>query len=179
MLILLNAVAEVNKLTESPSGFRPRYKEGLITAISAGGFLLLVGVIFIVTPNLVDKIVTFVNDFKLISIPHMENVLVPVPETPGAHAVVYKALWEFSLAWGIFQIFILAFRFVAGSPFGRKVETTANMVFWLGAYYLITTFLSETTTVEKWFIFWAAIIMLIGVSLIVRAIILAARLAIA
>jgi hypothetical protein len=31
---------------------------------------------------------------------------------------------------------------------------------------------------EKWFAFWAAIVMLIGVSLIVRAVILAARLAV-
>lgn len=49
------------------------------------------------------------------------------------------------------------------------------MVFWLGASYLVGTLLNETTMMEDWFVFWAAIIMLIGVSLIVRAIILAAR----
>lgn len=53
------------------------------------------------------------------------------------------------------------------------------MVFWLGASYVVGTFLNETTTLEGWFAFWAAIIMLIGVTLIVRAIILATHFAIA
>jgi len=178
MLMLLNAVFEGNKLTESPKVFRLRYREGLFSAISAGCFLLLIGVIFIITPDLFSKIEAFVRNFEMMSIPHVENVFLPAPATPAVHSVVYKALWEFSLVWGFFEIFILAFRFVAGSPFGKKAETAANMVFWFGTAYLISTFLNETTTIEKWFAFWAAIIMLIGVSLIVRAIILAARVAI-
>jgi membrane protein YdbS with pleckstrin-like domain len=63
-------------------------------------------------------------------------------------------------------------RFVVDSPFSKKAETVSNLVFWLGASYLISTFLIETTT---WFVFWAAIIMLSGVSLIVRAVVLEVR----
>jgi hypothetical protein len=48
------------------------------------------------------------------------------------------------------------------------------MVWWFGAWLLISTFLTASATLTAWFLFWAAIIMLMGGSLIIRAIILAA-----
>ena len=56
----------------------------------------------------------------------------------------------------------------------KKAETVSNVIFWLGAGFLIRNFLSEMTTTTTWFAFLAATIMLIGVSVIARAIILAA-----
>lgn len=95
--------------------------------------------------------------------------------------MVYTAAWQFSLVWGVFQIIILGLRFAEGSPLSKKAETAGNMVFWLGTAYLIdvsltSALLTGPTALENWFVFWAAIIVLIGVSLIVRAVILAARL---
>jgi len=83
---------------------------------------------------------------------------------------------KFSFAMGLFQIVILLLRFIVRSQVGKKAETVSNLVFWLGASYLIRTLLIETTrftATTGWFVFWAGIIMLIGASLIVRAIILA------
>lgn len=99
---------------------------------------------------------------------------------PLAHSVVYLAVEQFSYVWGLFQLVILALRFVARSPLGKKAETVSDIVFWLGAGFLTRTFLLETTRMSfisemtRWFVFWSGIIMLIGVSLIIRAIILAA-----
>ena len=123
------------------------------------------------TPNLFDNIIAFFRDLDIMSVPHTENLLLPAPVSPSAHSDVYSALTKFSLIWGLYQIAILALRFTAHSPSSKKAETASNLVFWFGASYLISTFLIETT---KWFAFWAAIIMLIGVSLIVRATILVA-----
>jgi hypothetical protein len=53
-----------------------------------------------------------------------------------------------------------------------------NLVFWFGASYLTETYLNSSTTQEMWFLFWAAVIVLFGVSLIARAIVLFARKAI-
>lgn len=134
------------------------------------------------TPNLFDKIQAFLNDFTLKeAVPHLSNVFAPVPENPGEHMVVYTAAWQFSLVWGVFQIIILALRFVAVSPVRKKAETAGNVVFWLGTAYLIdvlltSALLSGSEAFENWFVFWAAIIMLIGVSLVVRAVILAVHL---
>jgi len=156
-------------LNES-SKYSLKYREGLFSAISAGFFFVLVGAIFVTTPNLFDKILKFF-DFDITSVPNTENLLLPAPKSPSAHLDVYSAVTKFSLVWGFYQIVILALRFVARSPLSKKAETASNLVFWFGASYLISTFLIETT---KWFAFWAAIIMLIGVSLIVRATILVA-----
>ena len=186
MLILPNSVVEGNKLTESPRVFRPRFREGLISAISVGFFFLLIGAIFVVTPNLFDKIMDFLRDFEFRLLPHTDNIYLPAPLNPYLHVGVYTAVWQFSIVWGIFQIVILAFRYVVGSPFRKKAETAGNLVFWLGTSYLIGTFrnatsrapfLNTTTPLEGWFAFWAMIIILIGISLIARAIILAARFA--
>jgi len=158
-------------LSESSEFSSFKYREGLFSAISAGFFLILVGAIFVTAPNLLDNIIAFFRDFDTVSVPHTENLLLPAPVSPSVHSDVYSAVTKFSLIWGLYQIAILALRFIAHSPLSKKAEPASNLVFWLGASYLINTFLIETTT---WFVFWATIIMLVGVSLIGRAVILAA-----
>jgi hypothetical protein len=151
----------------------------MLSAISAGFFLILIGVLFITTPSLFDKIVTFVSHFQAAQVGNT-NMYIPAPENLGAHLDLYLTARQFSLVWGVFLIAMLGARFTFGSPLRRKAENVGNIVFWLGAMYLIQTFLVQTAQafpqtidITKWFEFWAAIIMLIGVSLIARAIFLA------
>ena len=148
----------------------PRYNEGLFSAISAGFFFILVGAIFVITPDLFGEILDFFRDFDLVRVPNQPGWLLPAPAFPVGHSVVYSAVEKFSFAIGVFQIVVLALRFVARSPWGKKAETIANFLFWLGTGFLIRILLVEST---MWFVFWAGIVMLIGVSLVVRAIILA------
>lgn len=150
----------------------------MLSAISAGFFLILIGALFITIPNLFDKIVTFLSHFKMAQV-GSTNMYIPVPENLGAHIDIYLAARQFSLVWGVFLIAMVGARFIFGSPLRRKAENMGDIVFWLGATYLIQTFLVETTQtslidITKWFEFWAMIITLIGVSLIARAIFLAA-----
>jgi hypothetical protein len=42
-----------------------RGKEHLLGWLSFGAFLVIVGAIFLITPNLIDKIAVFFRDFKL------------------------------------------------------------------------------------------------------------------
>ena len=167
-------------MNESFEGFSRRHREGLISAISAGVFFILVGAIFLTTPNLFNKIIDFFNDFHLESVPNLTNVFLPAPVHPRTHSVVYLAVEQFCYAWGLFQLVILALRFLVRSPVSKDAETVSNIVFWVGTGFLTRTFLIETvrlpllTEMTRWFVFWSGIIMLIGVSLIIRAIVLAA-----
>jgi len=174
-------------LNESFEGFSHKHREGLISAISAGLFFVLVGAIFLTTPNLFNSIVKFFSHFELVPVPNLGELRLPAPVPPltdlaaylAARKQVYVAVEQFSYIWGLFQIVILALRIVARSPLRKDAETVSNIVFWWGTGFLIRTFLIETirllfiTGVTRWFVFWAGIIMLIGASLIVRAIILA------
>lgn len=149
------------------------YKEGFFSAVSTGFFFILLGTIFALTPNLFDKVLAFFRDFEIVNVPNFGDIIFPAPASPAAHTTVYLAARRFSFIWGLFQIGMLLLRVFAGSPLSKKAETTSNIVFWLGASFLINRFLTKTATLTLWFAFWAAIIILLGVSLIVRAFILA------
>jgi hypothetical protein len=151
-----------------------RSRDGFISAISAGFFFVLVGILFIVTPDLFDSIVRFFQNFDIVQVPHFTaGFVLPAPKNPWMHVTVYSAAAQFSLAWGLFLIGLLAVRIFANSPLRKKAENVSDIVYWLVASYLISIFLNDATTTVLWFAFWAAIIMLAGTTLIIRAAILA------
>ncbi len=161
-------------MSRIPNERPTRYSEAVFSALSAGFFFVLVGAIFVITPNLFGKIVDFFQSFTIVRVPNTP-IHLPAPTLPRAHTIVYSAVAQFSLVWGLFQIVLLVIRFMARSPLSKKAETAGNLVYWLGTNILVTTFLTELTTRTTWFAFWTTILMLVGVSLIVRAIVLALR----
>lgn len=150
-----------------------QYNESFVSAFSFGVFLILLGAIFIATPNFFDKLSAFFMDFDIVQVSNT-GIYFPAPKNPANHTTVYSAASQFCLAWGIFLIALLCFRIFAHSPLHKKAENFSDIVVWLGGAVLITSFLNEGTTASVWFAFWASVITLIGVSLIVRALILAA-----
>jgi hypothetical protein len=145
-----------------------KYQEGLFTAISAGFFLLLVGTLFVITPDLFESILDFFKDFKLVDVTNT-NIIFPGPEFPRSHLTVYQAAGQASIALCIFQIIILMLRFVIPSAWGKRAETLGNFVYWAGAAFLIQYFLINST---QWFVFWSTIIIIAGVSMIIRAVVM-------
>ena len=145
--------------------------EGIFTAISVGFFFVLVGFLLVTTPNLFGNIMDFLKSFELADVPN-SGIVFPAPASPSSHTVLYQALEQFSFALVAFQIVMLLLRFFAQSPWGKRAETVGNLVFWLGAGILIENFLLQTT---QWFVFWSLLIIIIGVSMIARAIVLAAK----
>ena len=155
----------MSKRKETPR----QHHEELFTAISIGFFLLLVGTLFVINPDLFGSIIDFFKDFELVDVPHT-SIMLPAPESPQLYLTVYQAARQFSIALGVFQVVILALRFVIPSSWGKRSETVGNLVFWVGAGFLIQLFLIETT---QWFVFWSTIIILAGVSIIARAVVMA------
>lgn len=147
------------------------HRRDFVGLLSAGVFFILVGAVFVLTPGLFDKIVAFFKDFTIVSVPN-SNIQLPAPEFPGRHSTVYTAVWQFSVAWGLFQVVALGLRVINPSPLAKKAEAVSDLVFWLGASFLVQRFLLART---MWFVFWTTILILIGVSLVIRGIILAAR----
>lgn len=151
-----------------------RHHDGMLSAVSIGFFLIVIGVLFVTTPNLSDSVVKFLSNFTTEQV-GSTGIYIPVPQNLVNNGDVYMAVRQFSIIWGVFLIAMLGARFVFGSTVRRLSENVGDIVFWLGAAYLVQTFLvASTVDTTKWFEFWAAIIMLIGVSLIARGIFLAA-----
>jgi hypothetical protein len=160
--------------------FSRKHREGLIKGISAGFFFIVVGALFVIMPTLFDRIVAFLNNFDYVAVPHLGGIYWPAPVSPFTHSVVYLAAERFCFIWGVFQIVILVLRLVLRSNVDKVSETVSNMVYWFGSGVLVRMFLLEfvrfptVTGLTRWFVFWAAIIMLFGVTLIIRGIIRAA-----
>jgi hypothetical protein len=151
--------------------FQEYKHEGLITAVAVGGFLIIVGTIFALTPTLWQNITTFFDHITTRTI-HFSNtasnIVLPSPSDPAAHNILYNALLQFDVAFGILEVIILAIRIRVGSRIRRIAETLGNAVFWLGAAFLVNSFLIPGT-LTGWFDYWAALIVLVGISLVARA----------
>ncbi|MCW3995327.1 MAG: hypothetical protein NWE98_04150 [Candidatus Bathyarchaeota archaeon] len=146
--------------------------EGLITAVSIGGFLIILGAVFGLTPGIPQKTSSFFSDLKLVSFPlDSGTISLFAPANPQQHLDFFTAVFNFLLGIGILQIVILAIRFWAHSPVGKTSETVGSAVFWLGGAAAASVYLLAGTQ-NGWFQFWSMLLVLIGVSLIVRFIIL-------
>lgn len=149
--------------------------ERLLAAISWGFFFILVGVIFFSRPNLYGSLQTFFSSDSWTNTQiRNTNVYVPVPVNPGLHFEVYDAFWGFCVIWGLFQVFMLAFKLIVHSSPRRTARTFSNVFFWLATAYFTNIYLNGATTRETWLTYWATIVVLIGVTFVIRAIILAA-----
>lgn len=152
-----------------------RDREKIISAVSIGFFFILAGTIFLLTPNFIDKVTAFFNDFILVRAPNTEQVFLPAPSSPSKHLGVYMVVEEFTVIWGIFQLLILVLKVTFHFSSTSKAETISGIIFWLGISYLISLFLIVQATTIRWLVFWAMTITLIGVSQVIRAIVLAVK----
>lgn len=142
---------------------RRHRKQDALSLASFGFFLVLIGVIWIITPNLSQKIIHFFEDFKLKE-EVFPNVFLSAPA--HSHPEVFMAVTRFCFVFGIFQIFILILRLAFRESVDRIAGTISSMVFWFGAGF-VSNALSVGTI--KWFGFLGWLIVLIGLSLVVRS----------
>lgn len=137
-------------------------RTGWLGALSFGFFVLLLGVIWMVTPSFSDEVIDFVRHFHLE--PLTEHVVLPVPER--SHPVVYTAAMQFCLIFGIFQIVLLALRFIVHDSLDRKAGTVSNITFWLSTGFFLNKLAS---TAIEWFGFLAGLIISTGLAIIVSS----------
>ena len=165
-------------MSKNSSAHTRPYKagEGIFSAVSVGAVFILIGVIYVATlpASLWEEVVAFFGSFNSVQVPGT-GIYLPAPAVPAAHAVLYNAVFQFCLGLGILQVILLALRLAWHSPIGKTAETVGHLVFWFGTSYLVFTFLNSSTEIDTWFVFWAAILVVLGVSLIIRALVLFAR----
>jgi hypothetical protein len=145
----------------------------MLSAISVGFFIILVATIFVLNPDLPNKITDFARpeSFNLEKVVPSLNVSLPIPRSPRTHLLIYQTFEQFCLVWAVFLVAMLTVRFIFRSLARNKAENLGNITFWFCAAYFAQTLLVDTT---KWFEFWATILTLIGISLIVRGVFLIA-----
>jgi hypothetical protein len=160
----------------NPDALPEKKKENLITALYLGAVFILLAIIYFV--NLPNNIWTSIADFfstlTLATVPGTSFGL-PAPLVPSAHLLLYITGFQLALGLGVLEIAVLTIRILLHSSISRKAETIQNLVFWLGASYLVITYLVNMTIMTEWFVFWAGIVLIGGFALIARAIVLIAK----
>ena len=143
-----------------------RRSEGVdrFSLASFGFFLILIGAIILITPNYYDEFSAFFRDFHLVRV--ASNFFLPAPKS--SHPIVYTAFMDFCIAYGLFQIAVLVFRFVLRDSVDRKSGTASGIVFWLGAGYLLSMLITKSI---GWFNFLAGLVIFIGLSIVVRSLV--------
>jgi hypothetical protein len=125
--------------------------------------------VFVFTPGIADKTTAFFNDITTITRNFGSSTInLPAPAHPAQHLDFYRAFMNFMLGVGILQIAILALRLAVHSRVRRIAQSVGDLIFWFGAAVAVNVFLLAGT-LNGWFQFWSALIVLIGVSLIARA----------
>lgn len=133
-------------------------KADMLGLVSLGFFFILIGAIWMATPNLTDEMVDFFKDFKLVKL--TEHIVFPAPAQ--SHPVVYTAVMQFCLTFGALQIIILVLRFVFHDSLKRKAETFSGIVFWFIAGFFLQMLIDEALS---WFGFVAGLIIAGGAAI--------------
>jgi hypothetical protein len=133
----------------------------------------MLGLVYVINlPNsLWDAIFDFFSSFTSAQVPGT-GIYLPVPINPHIHTVLYGAIFLFCIGLGILQVIFLLLRLKMSSHISKTAETMGNLVYWFGSAYLVTTYLNSTTDTNLWFVFWAGILIILGVSFIARAFVL-------
>jgi len=146
--------------------------EGLIRAVGFGGFLIVLGIVLAITPDIFGKTSAFFNDVTTQHLPFagsLGNVILLAPLNPASHMDFYRAIMQFDIGIAALEAVILLLR-LSLQRIHRVPETVGNLVFWGGAAFLTNIYLLAGT-LKGWFEFWAALVVLVGISLIVRALV--------
>jgi len=153
-------------------------KENLVTGIYVGLIFVLIAVIYAINnvTTLGNTLISFFNSFFMAQVPGT-SISLPAPINPAAFSAIYNVAFEFCLGIGLLEVLVLSLRIMIHSPIPRKAETIENIVFWLGTSYLTLTYLGNMAANQPsdWFVFWAGIILIAGLSLVARAFVLIAR----
>jgi hypothetical protein len=128
--------------------------------VSFGFFLMLLGIITMITPNLSQEVIVFFKDFTLKKV--NGNIFFPVPES--SHPVLYIAAKQFSFIFGFFQIIILVFGLALRTPLTKIRDTIFNVIFWFGVGFFFNMLANKSVS---WFGFLAGIIISIGLAIVV------------
>jgi hypothetical protein len=152
-------------------------KESLFSALYIGALFIIIALIYYIhlSDNLWNELVDFFSSLTLATVP-TTGISLPAPSNPAAFTTsLYVVAFQFCIAIGILEIVILLLRITLHSPVSRKAETIENLVFWLGASYLIITYLVNMTITSEWFVFWAGIVLIFGLALVARSFVLLAK----
>ena len=135
--------------------------------VSFGFFLIIIGIVYLITPNIIEAFRIFFRDIELVNMPGTPNIFIPAPAS--SHPLLYAAVEKFCYAFGAAQVIILILRLIYRSNVSDRAKNIGDIVFWLGLGYVAGLLKAD---VISWFSFWSSFIILAGLSLTIKSLII-------
>jgi hypothetical protein len=137
-----------------------RFGASLVGLINFGSFLVVLGIICAITPNIIRLVSNFFGDLHFRQI--FPNVYFWVPSS--THPELYRAVFLFCVGWGIVQTVFLIARFAVRDWPEKITGSIASVFFFFGTAYLVnmlTLGLAVPVAISYF-------IMLVGFTILVR-----------
>ena len=139
-----------------------RERVDLVDLAGLGFFLVLVGSLIILRPDLPSLIKDFFSDFQTQQVYGM-SLLVP----RSNHPVLYGIVFDFCLYMLAFQVVGLLFRFVLNDPIRKKASSVSGIAFWGGFAWIINLLSAELIA---WPAFLGWFVIVAGISIVIRSV---------
>ncbi|MEM4720945.1 MAG: hypothetical protein QXT73_02620 [Candidatus Methanomethylicaceae archaeon] len=146
-------------------GKRQEEEMNKLGIISLGFFLVLLGLVWILTPDIGEHLRAFLSQENWRISKVGQRLFFPEPNTH--YPVLYNTASYFCFAFGAFQIVILLLRVVLHNPLNKIGETLSEAIFWMGMSFFFGMLASNAL---GWFGLFAGFLMLVGASIITKSI---------
>jgi len=134
--------------------------------VSLGLFFIVIGTVFVITPNLTGEIKKFFNKENFDWKEAYPNIKLPAPNTHSPE--IYEAIMNFCYIFGGSQIIMLILRFALKDSASRKAETSSGIIFWFGMGVFADFANSLLVEPTGWFSLLSGLITMIGLLIISR-----------
>ncbi|MCQ5374608.1 MAG: hypothetical protein NO515_06295 [Candidatus Methanomethylicia archaeon] len=144
---------------------RREHETDKLGILSLGFFLILLGLMWMITPDIANHIRAFFSPEGWHLAEVSQNVFFLEPNRN--HPVLYNAASFFCLAFGAFQIIILGIRVALRDALDKIGGTLSGMVFWVGMGYFFGMLANNAV---GWFGLLAGFVIFVGISIILQSI---------
>lgn len=130
--------------------------------VSIGVFLIILGAVFLTTPNLIQEIMDFFRDLEIVDFQYGIGLI--EPENP--HPNLYRAIAIFAAASGTWNVILGVLRLNAPESRRRVIGSLSGAIFNFGAALTFIGLMNQTILFRT---IIPILIILGGLSLIIRA----------
>ena len=146
---------------------KTREDPDILGAVTAGLIIILIAVFLVTIPNLIPSIINFFIDL-------VWTEVAPLfwwwtPGTPGAHVVVYNAIYLFFIGTLVINFIVLILRVIFRDSYRRQIEAIGSIVMSAGLTWAAYIFTLNYAQVNAFAVFCGWFIVFLGISIVISS----------
>lgn len=141
--------------------------QDILGAVTFGLLIILVAILFVITPNIIPAIINFVTDFAFLEV--YPGFFFWAPQNPANHLLLYNTIFQFFIGTLVINIVVLFLRIIFKDTYRRQVESAGGLIFGIGAIWAAYNLLNNYTLAGAFTAFGGYILIIGGLSLVISS----------